>query len=297
MDVIKKIKTFFKSNDTLTGLIAINLAVFVLYHLADLCFYLFEISSPHGHHSPLDQWLAVPADPDALMLRLWTILTYMFFHQGFIHILFNMLWLYWFGKIFRMYFSGRQLVNVYLFGGWAGALLYVLSYNFFPVFAAAKHFAILLGASAGVLAVVMAIACYVPKYTIHLFLFGRVRLITIALVSIVIDIVSISKSGNAGGHIAHLGGAFLGYLFAVNILKKRDITAWFGKFCVWIGSFFKPKPKLKVAYKRPPTDDREYNRLKNENQQEIDRILDKISKGGYESLSRQEKETLFQQKR
>ena len=293
----RKIKTFFKTNDALKGLIAINLAVFVLYHFADLFFYLFEISPPHGHHSPLDQWLAVPADPNELMLRPWTLITYMFFHQGVIHILFNMLWLYWFGKIFRMYFSGWQLVNVYILGGWAGALFYVLSYNFFPVFAAAKHFSILLGASAGVLAVVMAIACYVPKYTIQLLLFGRVRLITIAMVSIVIDIVSISKSGNAGGHIAHLGGAFLGYLFAVNIHQRRDITAWIRRFCAWIVSFFKPKPKLKVAYKRPPTDDREYNRLKNKNQQEIDRILDKISKGGYESLTRKEKETLFQQKR
>jgi len=297
MDLYNKIKTFFKENDALTGLIAVNVAVFVLYHFAGLFLYLFGISSPNGHRSPFDQWLAVPADPDLLIMRPWTLLIYMFFHQGIFHLLLNMLWLYWFGKIFRMYFSGWQLVNVYLFGGWAGAILYVLSYNFFPVFAVAKHFAILLGASAGVLGVVMAIACYVPKYTINLLFIGRVRLITIALVSIVIDIVSISNTGNAGGHIAHLGGAFFGYIFAVNIHQRRDITAWFGRFCSWIGSFFKPKPKLKVAYKRPPTDDREYNRQKNENQQEIDRILDKISKGGYESLTRQEKETLFNQKR
>jgi len=293
MDWIKKIKTFFKTNDALTGLIAVNVAVFVLYHLVRLFYVLFAAL----HNFPLDQWLAVPADPDTLFRYPWTLLTYMFFHQGFLHLLFNMLWLYWFGKIFRMYFSGWQLVNIYILGGWAGALLYILSYNFFPVFAVAKHFAILLGASAGVLAVVMAIACYVPKYAINLLLLGRVKLITIALVTIVIDIVSISNTGNAGGHIAHLGGAFFGYLFAVNIQQRRDITAWFGRFCSWTGSFFKPKPKLKVAYKRPPTDDREYNRQKNENQQEIDRILDKISKGGYESLTRKEKETLFNQKR
>ena len=296
MDWIRKIKIFFKTNDALTGLIAINVAVFVLYHVADLFFYLFGISSLNDYRSPLDQWLAVPADPDTLFRYPWTLVTYMFFHQGMVHLLFNMLWLYWFGKIFRLYFSGKQLVNVYFIGGWTGALLYVLSYNFFPVFAVEKHFAILLGASAGILAVVLAIACYVPKYTINLLLVGRVRLITIALITIGIDIVSISKSGNAGGHLAHLGGAFFGYLFAANTHKRRDITAWFGKFCEWIGSFFKPKPKLKVAYKRPPTDDREYNRLKNTNQQEIDRILDKISKGGYESLSKQEKETLFNQR-
>ena len=249
------------------------------------------------HHFPLDRWLATPADIDSLLVRPWTVITYMFFHVEIFHILFNMLWLYWFGKIFRMYFSGWQLVNVYVLGGFAGAFFYVIFYNIFPVFAAEKHFAILLGASGGVLAVVMAIACYVPKYTINLLLLGRIQLITIALITVVIDIVYISMSENVGGHIAHLGGAFLGYLFAVNIQKGKDITAWFGRFCAWIGSFFRPKPKMKVAYKRPPTDDHEYNRQRYENQQEIDRILDKISKGGYDSLTRHEKETLFNQKK
>jgi len=291
MDWIKKIKNFFKTNDALTGLIAVNLAVFVLYHFVKLFYVLFAVNFP------FDSWLAVPADTDTLIRRPWTLITYMFFHQGIFHILFNMLWLYWFGKIFRMYFSEWQLVNVYILGGWTGALFYVLSYNVFPAFATDRYFALLLGASAGVLAVVMAIACYVPKYTINLLFFGRVKLMTIALITIVIDIVSISASDNSGGHIAHLGGAFFGYIFAINIHKRKDITAWFGRFCAWIGSFFKPKPKLKVAYKRPPVDDREYNRQRNENQQEIDRILDKISKGGYESLTRKEKETLFQQKR
>ena len=295
MDWIKKIKTFFKTNDALTGLIAVNLAVFVLYHVIRMFFVLFAALP----HFSLDQWLAVPADTYTLLHRPWTLLTYMFFHQGIFHILFNMLWLYWFGKIFRMYFSGWQLVNVYILGGWMGALFYVLCYNVFPVFSVVRHSALLLGASAGVIAVVLAISCYVPKYTINLLLFGRVKLITIALITIAIDIISISTSDNAGGHIAHLGGALLGYLFAVNIHQKRDITAWFGRFCAWLGSFFRPKPKLKmkVAYQRPPFDDREYNRQRNENQQEIDRILDKISVGGYDSLTRQEKETLFQQKR
>jgi len=292
MNWIRKIKSFFKTNASLTGLIAVNLAVFIIYHAVRM-FYVLFAALPHF---PLDRWLAVPADPDLLIMHPWTLLTYMFFHQGIIHLLFNMLWLYWFGKIFRMYFSGWQLVNVYLFGGWTGAIFYVTFFNFFPAFATEKYFALLLGASAGVLAVVMAISFYVPKYAINLLLFGKVRLITIALISIVIDIISISTTDNAGGHIAHLGGAFLGYLFAVNIHRRRDITAWFRWFCTWVSNFFKHKPKLKVAYKRPPVDDREYNRLKNENQQEIDRILDKISKGGYESLTRTEKETLFQQK-
>jgi len=293
VDWIRKIKQFFKTNDALTGFIAVNVAVFVLYNVVHMFYVLFAVR----HHFPLDQWLAVPADIDTLLRRPWTLITYMFFHQGALHLLLNMLWLYWFGKIFRIYFSGWQLANVYILGGLVGALFYVAFYNIFPVFSVDRNFAILLGASAGVLAVVMAISCYVPRYAINLLFVGRVRLITIALVTIVIDIISISTSDNAGGHIAHLGGALLGYLFAVNFQKGKDITAWFGKFCAWIGGFFKPKPKLKMAYRRPPTDDREYNRQRNENQQVIDRILDKISKGGYDSLTKAEKETLFQQKR
>jgi len=293
VDWFRKIKHFFKTNDALIGLIAVNVAVFISYYVVRMFYMLFDALNQF----PLDQWLAVPADTDTFILRPWTLLTYMFFHQEILHILFNMLWLYWFGKIFRLYFSGWQLVNVYILGGFSGALFYILSYNVFPVFAEAKHIALLLGASGGVLAVVMAISCYVPKYTINLLLFGRVRLIYIALTVVALDIIFMSKDGNAGGHIAHLGGVFFGYLFAVNIQKGKDITRWFGRLCAWLGSFFKPKPKLKVAYKRPPTDDREYNRLKNENQQEIDRILDKISKGGYDSLTKKEKETLFNQKR
>ena len=284
---------FFKKNDALTVLIAINIAVFVLYHIVYIFFWFFKIE----HLFPLDRWLATTADIDNLIMYPWTVITYMFFHTEIFHILFNMLWLYWFGRIFRMYFSSWQLVLVYILGGLTGALFYILSYNFFPVFTDEKHFAILLGASGGVLAVVLAISCYVPKYTMNLLLFGRIRLITIALIMIVIDIVYISTGNNVGGSLTHLGGAFFGYLFAVNIQKGRDVTAWLGRFCARIGSFFKPKPKLKIAYKRPPTDDREYNRQKYQNQQEIDRILDKISIGGYECLTRQEKETLFSQKK
>jgi len=289
MDWIKKIKTFFKTNDALIGFIAVNAAVFVLYHIARLFNTLFDKYYPPDD-CPIALWLALPADTNMLLERPWTLLTYMFFHQELFHILFNMLALYWFGRIFRSYFSGWQFANVYILGGFVGALLYLLSYNVFPV---GKGLA---GASAGVLAVVMAISCYVPRYNINLLFFGRIKLMVIALVVVVIDIVSISMGKNVGGHIAHLGGAFLGYLFAINIQKGKDITAWFGKFCAWLGSFFKPKPKLKVAYKRPPSDDREYNRQRNENQQEIDRILDKISKGGYDTLTKAEKETLFQQK-
>ncbi len=289
MNVTQEIKKLFKSSDAWMQLLMINVAVFLLYHIVHLFYFLFAAEDKFT----LYYWLAVPTD----MTRPWTLITYMFFHKDFLHLAFNMLWLVWFGRIFRIYFDNRQLANVYLFGGLAGGLLYIFSYNVFPVFSEAKHFSTMCGASAGVLAVVFAISCYVPKYTLQLFLFGRVQLIYIALVTLALDIISISVSDNAGGHIAHLGGAFFGYLFAVNMRKRKDITAWFSRLCKSVVGMFKRKPKMRVAYKKPLTDDREYNRQKNENQDEIDRILDKISKGGYDSLTKKEKETLFSQKK
>ncbi len=293
MNWVQEIKKFFKTGDSLIVLIAINVAVFLLYHIIHLFYFLFAASD----HFTLYYWLAAPTDVDTLIMRPWTLITYMFFHKELLHLLFNMVWLYWFGRIFRLYFDKRLLVNVYILGGLVGVLFYILSYNVFPVFAAAKHFSTICGASAGVLAVVLAISCYVPKYTINLLFFGSVRLIYIALITVALDVISISMSGNAGGHIAHLGGAFFGYLFAVNIRKKKDITGWFSTWCKWVGRVFKRRPRMKVAYKKPPTNDWDYNRQKNVNQQEIDRILDKISKGGYDSLTKQEKETLFNQKK
>jgi len=293
MDRIKFIFKTIKSNDPLIWLIAVNVTIFVLYHIIFIFFLLFNLKD----HFFLDRWLALPANIQSLLLKPWTIISYMFFHKGLWHILFNMLWLYWFGKIFRIYFSSEQLLSLYVIGGLAGALFYVVSYNLFPLFAVEKHFSLLLGASAGVLAVVMAIACYVPNYKIHLLIFGPVKLIIIAIVMIVVDIFAISSNSNVGGHIAHLGGALMGYLFATKIKKRKDITEWLRNFYVWLINLFKKKPKMKIKYKRPPTDDREYNKQKNENQKEIDRILDKISKGGYDNLTKEEKEMLFKQKK
>ncbi|MDR2037068.1 MAG: rhomboid family intramembrane serine protease [Bacteroidales bacterium] len=293
MDVTKEFKKFFSNSDALVKLIIINVAVFVIYHIIQLCYVLFDATS----HFPLDAWLAAPTDLQALLTRPWTLITYMFTHKDILHLLFNMLLLYWFGRIFRLYFSNSQLVNVFILGGLSGVALYIASYNIFPIFATAKYISTIIGASAGVLAVVLAISCYVPRYSINLLFFGPVRLIYIAGFAILLDIISISMNkGNMGGHIAHLGGAFLGYMFALNIRKGKDITSWLTRFFKWCKDLFKPKPKMKVNYKKPSTDDWEYNKQKKDNQAEIDRILDKISKGGYDTLTREEKETLFNQK-
>jgi membrane associated rhomboid family serine protease len=289
---IREAKQLFRSSDVLMQLIVINVAVFALYHVVYMFFFLFAATD----HFTLYSWLAAPTDVSLLLKRPWTALTYMFFHKDVLHILFNMLLLFWFGRIFRIYFDKNVLLNVFLLGGFAGVFLYIASYNILPVFAAEKYFSSIIGASAGVLAIAVGIACYVPAYRINLLFFGSIKLIYIAGIYVLMDIVSISMNENSGGHIAHLGGALFGYLFALNMRKNKDITLPFTRFRQWFVHLFRPKPKLKVKYKRPPVDDREYNRQKRDNQAEIDRILDKISKGGYDSLTKWEKDTLFNQK-
>ncbi|MDR1673411.1 MAG: rhomboid family intramembrane serine protease [Bacteroidales bacterium] len=288
----REVKQLFNSSDVLTQLIVVNVAMFALYHVVHLFFYLFAATGNFTLYS----WLAAPTDLSLLLKRPWTVLTYMFFHKDILHILFNMLLLFWFGRIFRIYFDKNVLFNVFVLGGFSGVFLYIASYNIFPVFAAEKYFSSIIGASAGVLAVAVGIACYVPAYRINLLFFGSVKLIYIAGIYILTDIVSISMHENTGGHIAHLGGALFGYLFALNMRKNKDITLKFTQFRRWCINLFFPRPKLKVGYKRPPVNDWDYNKQKRDNQSEIDRILDKISKGGYDSLTKREKETLFDRK-
>ncbi len=289
--IIDELKETFKQGSMLTRLIYINLGVFIVVKIFGVFLGLFSVDSPNL----LVQWLAVPADITQLIHRPWTIFTYMFLHEGFLHILFNLLWLYWLGKIFLEYLTGKQLLNVYLLGGLSGAFLYILAFNIFPAFSQVAPVSIALGASAAVLAIVVATAVYVPNYTIYLMFLGPVKLKYIALFSIILDMTTM-MDGNAGGHIAHLGGALFGYLYIRQFRKGKDISKGFSKTLDSIANWFKPKSNLKVTYKRGETDI-DYNKRKNAEQKDIDKILEKIAKSGYESLSKSEKEILFKQSR
>ena len=162
----------------------------------------------------------------------------MFLHSSFLHILLNLLWLFWFGKIFLEYLDQKKLLSVYLLGGLAGGALFILSYNVFPVFKENLAISIALGASAAVMAIVMTISFYVPDYSIRLLFLGNLKLKYLAIAVIVIDIMSI-QGGNAGGHIAHLGGAIFGIIYASQIRKGKDISKGFNRFMDWLFSFFK----------------------------------------------------------
>lgn len=287
MSIPQEIKDSFRFGSNLTKIIYINLAVFLIFNLIKLFFFFGQTPM----NDSLSQYLAVPADTAALMSKPWTLFTYMFFHQDFLHILFNMLWLYWFGQIFLGYFSQKSFVGVYIIGGLAGGLLYILAYNTLNVFAEALIGSAALGASASVLAIVIAVSTLKPNHSIYLLFLGEVKLKYLALFTVLLDFISIPVS-NAGGHIAHIGGALFGFLYATAYMKGFDLA----RPVTWIMDFFdfkrRPKSHLKVNY-RKTGDDLEYNKRKVEQHANLDAILDKIAKTGYDSLSKEEKETLF----
>ena len=290
-------RNLFLGNNVMSRLILINTAVYLLVTVIKLFSWLFGF-----HHtgivpiSILGEWLALPSNLSVLAVRPWTIFTYMFLHEGFWHLLFNMIVLYFGSVIFLEYLSQKKLLWTYLMGGLAGALFFVLAFNVFPVFNNVKQVAVALGASASVLAIIVAIATYVPDYSVNLFLIGRVKLKYLAIIFVALDILSI-QSDNPGGHIAHLGGALWGFVYVLSLKKGTDYYGFLYSIHLPRFDFFKTGKYRRFDTSRPesgrPLNDEEYNKRRAATQEEIDHILDKIAKSGYASLSKAEKELLF----
>ncbi|KAA6340460.1 hypothetical protein EZS27_011681 [termite gut metagenome] len=290
---IIKLKEAFQKGNISFRLIYVNVAVFLITALIAVFFQLFN-KNVAGAFS----FLELPASFTQLGERLWALITYMFMHADFLHLLFNMLWLYWFGMLFLYFFSAKHLRGLYLLGGMFGGLLYMLCYNVFPYFRPMVEYSAMVGASASVLAVVVAVAYREPDYRVSLLFIGSIRLKYMALVVVLSDLLFIT-SGNAGGHIAHLGGALAGLCFAVGLNKGIDITGWINKLLDVASLLFhkttwqrKRKPSMKVHY-NPKMKDHEYNANKKKHSDKVDTILDKLKKSGYESLNAEEKQTLF----
>lgn len=272
-----------RSGSKLYLLIGINVIVYLAINIPAVIEQLFR---GWGNSSILvysRDYLALTAYLPQLLIRFWTPLTYMFMHAGPFHILFNMLWLYWIGQIFEEFTGYKRTVGLYLMGGFAGAAFYILSYNFFPVFAGELQGSTAVGASASVMAIIVGTATLLPDYTIPLIIIGPVKLKWIALFYVALDFISIAGP-NSGGEIAHLGGALIGFIYIKRLQKGHD----------WISSItnlFKSGPRLsnlkvvaRNTAKKGPSRPR---------QEDVDRILDKISTNGYESLNKEEKEILF----
>ena len=291
MAIADEIKDSFKRGGVVTRLIYVNVGVFLAIIILDILF-SFLLSD---FAEVIKWWLSVPADLGVLIFRPWSILTYMFVHADFLHILFNMLYLYWFGNIFLRYFNPRQLLGVYFIGGLAGELLYLVSYNVFPALNNFTDSPIMMGASASVMAIIFAAANYSPNYKVHLILIGPVKIMHLAIIMLILDLISITSFDNTGGHLAHIGGALFGMYFSSKVAKGKDVTRRFNHFMDNFASLFSRKPKMKVTHtkSRRPMNDMEYNASKRSKQNEIDRILDKIKNSGYDSLSKQEKDDLF----
>ncbi|WP_430905445.1 rhomboid family intramembrane serine protease [Maribacter sp. 2-571] len=267
-------------------LIVINVAVFLLDLLIP-----FFLKLPG---EAISVWFELPKEISRFLSQPWSLVTYAFFHGSFGHIFWNMLLLYFSSRILLNLFGDRKFINIYFLGIIAGGATFLISYNIFPVFYNANS--ALIGASAGVMAVLIFVCAYIPQQEVRL-IFFNVRLWVVGLTVVLLDLIQMG-SGNAGGHLAHLGGALLGYVYARQLTGGRDIGEGFAKMLDSIGNLFKPKAKkapLKTVYrKQRNTGSRTVkNSDKASQQRKIDEILDKIGKSGYESLSKAEKDFLF----
>lgn len=287
MGITDEIKLSYRHGSYLTKLIYINLAIWIMVRLAAVVLIL-------GGNENLSfvEWLSLPASFGQFLSRPWTLVSYMFLHYELLHLILNLLWLYSFGRIFLEYHPPRKLLSLYLWGGLWGGLFFMAAYNFFPYFQQAIDFSQLLGASAAVIAIVVATAVYVPNHVIHLILIGPVKIKWIALFSVVLYVVNLTGS-NAGGNFAHLGGAFWGLFYMTLFKSGFDISARTEHLLDRLFSWSKPKKNLKVKYNSGNYRDYDYNREKKAEQEEINRVLDKISSSGYDSLTSDEKEKLF----
>ncbi|MFV0537801.1 MAG: rhomboid family intramembrane serine protease [Dysgonomonas sp.] len=288
MGVFDTIKHRFKQKDILVQLIIINVVVFFIFVIAAMIGKLFKLPS-----IDLIPYIGTTSDVHLLIKRPWTVFTYMIAHKDFLHILLNMLMLFWFGQLFLRYFSPKNLGSIYLLGGLAGAALYALTFNTIPYYIDMNH-PPMIGASASVMAIIFAAAFYKPDAEVSLFMLLRIKVVYIAIFMFIIDFISLDSNTNSGGHVAHIGGAIVGYIFARQYLKGKDITRWINKIIDWIVNLTKAsdKKKMKVKYKKREAD-YEYNQRKNDATEEIDRILDKIKSSGYSSLNTEEKKRLF----
>ncbi|MEE4001439.1 rhomboid family intramembrane serine protease [Tenacibaculum sp. FZY0031] len=283
MNVLENLKYRFKHAGIVEQLIYVNLAVFLLVFISNTFGFLFQSKTNF-----LVEWLALPANFDDFILKPWTIITYGFLHTSFLHILLNLIALFYIGHLFQQYFTPKQLLSFYLLGTLFGGIIFVVSYNFFPALQNVAHNSVLLGASAGISAIFIGIATYIPNYELKFPLIGFVKLWVLACIWIALDIIQI-PAGNAGGHLAHLGGALFGF-FYVRSASNKELAI----FKSINNLFSKKERKLKTVYKsgnktpKPNVD-------KSRNQEEVDAILDKISKSGYDTLSKSEKEFLFKQ--
>lgn len=282
----------FASATMLMKIVVINVAVFLVLNIISI---VMIFAGEESGRFLVEQWVAMPGNFGRLARHAWTPLSYMFSQIEPLHLIFNMLWLYWFGIVFQLLSTPKRMIGLYLLGGFGGAALYLLAVNTIPYFAG--HGGLLIGSSASVIAIVTATAIMAPDYRMNLLFLGAVSLKWIAIVTIGIDLLSVTGS-NAGGHIAHLGGAAVGAIFALGLKRGHDITAPLNSLIDAIVNLFRRRPKVRPARFRAsaaPSAPRPKapSAASAADQAELDKILDKIKKSGYSSLTADERARLF----
>lgn len=282
----------FASATMLMKIVVINIAVFLVLNIISI---VTIFAGEESGRFIVEQWVAMPGNFGRLARHAWTPLSYMFSQIEPLHLIFNMLWLYWFGIVFQLLSTPKRMIGLYLLGGLGGAALYLLAVNTIPYFAG--HGGLLIGSSASVIAIVTATAIMAPDYRMNLLFLGAVSLKWIAIVTIGIDLLSVTGS-NAGGHIAHLGGAAIGAIFALGLKRGHDITAPLNSLIDAIVNLFRRRPKVRPARFRAsgaPSAPRPKapSAASAADQAELDKILDKIKKSGYSSLTADERARLF----
>ena len=268
MELKNRIYLYISGLNILEKIIFLNIAIYLAPFLINTILFLFNIKN-----IDLIKWFTIDADFGQLIFKPWSIITYGFLHGSFSHIFWNMVILYYFGKILNNLFGDKLLKKLYLSGIAVGGLTYVISYNIFPVFSGVES--VMIGASAGVMSVLFYLASYSPQMGIRIFFFD-IKIIYIALFLFFYDIIQIPLN-NSGGHIAHIGGAIWGYYYCISNNKGVDLTQS-------IFNIFKTTKKKNSKVRQSNN---------NFDQKKIDSILDKISDSGYDSLTKKEKEYLF----
>ncbi len=264
-------------------IIMINIAIFSIVVLTNFIFFLFNQLT---FVEKFFKYFYLPSNLEKFLFQPWSLITFQFLHslKNPFHIIFNLLWLYWFGRMFNFYFGNQRVWFLYLTGGIVGGVLFMISYNTFPVFYG--YTAYLIGASAGVTAIVIALATYLPNFEVFTIL-GPIKLKWIAFITILMDFAMTTNGLNAGGNISHLGGALLGFLYMYFYQKNNDWASFFINFSK---KSYKPNIRIVNFEKKNPSTN---NPSEKPTQQEIDRILDKIASQGYDKLTKEEKQTLY----
>lgn len=288
--ILDDLKQQFRMGDVTTKLIFWNLALFAIPEIVFGLVSLFNIKIDYL------LFVSLSSNPSDLIWKPWSVISYAFFHAGIIHVVFNMLMLNFVGKLFITFFTQKQLLNLYMVSAIFAGFLYICCYMVFP--ALSRSDANLVGASGAIMAILVATATFQPMMEIRVFLFGNVKLVYLVLVLFILDLIQLPMS-NTGGHLAHIGGAFFGYFYIKAIQNGTDITLWFEKIISFLatllGNRTKETPFRKVHKTYTVQKEKTVSKIvtKDKTQQQIDEILDKISKSGYDSLSKEEKEFLF----